>query len=84
MTLRGRDVRDFASSGCEQMVMDPTHIDRGVLDLVLTDVPTLVRVRVDSPVRTSGHSAVFIDVVLEQHIPHFVCRQEVYLQNPEG
>ena len=26
------------SSGCEQMVMEPTNIDGGVLDFVLTDV----------------------------------------------
>ena len=38
--------RDCAlSSGCEQMVADPTHIDGGVLDLVATDIPDVVEVR---------------------------------------
>ena len=32
-------------------------------------------------VGTSDHSVIFIDVVLAQHIPHLVCRQEVYLKN---
>ena len=74
--------RDFASSsGCEQMITEPTHIDGGVLDLVLTDVPDVVVVRVGSPVGILDHSAVFIDVVLEQPIPHLVCRHEVYLKN---
>ena len=40
--LHDTAVLDFASSlGCEQLVTKPTHIDRGVLDLVLTDVPDI-------------------------------------------
>ena len=56
----GRAVRNFASSslGCEQMVPEPIHIDGGVLDLVVTDGPDLVWVRVGSPVRTAGYIAV--------------------------
>ena len=49
--------------------------------MVLTDVHDLVEVRVGSPVGTSDHSAIFMDVVLEQSIPHLVCRQIVYLKN---
>ena len=79
--LHGRAVRNFApSSGCEQMITEPTHIDIGVLDLVLTDVPDVVGVRVGSPDGTSGYSALFIDVVLEQPIPHLIRRQKVYLK----
>ena len=70
----GRAARDFASSsGYEQMVTEPTHIDEGVLDLVLTDIPDVVEYRVESPVGPSGHGAVFMDVVLEQPVPHLVC-----------
>ena len=61
--------------------MEPTRIDEGILELGLTDVPALVGIQVDSPVGTSGHSAVFIDDVLEQPIPLSVCRQKVYLKN---
>ena len=63
------------------MVAEPIHINGGVLDLVLTDVPKVVRGRVGSQVGISDHSAIFIDVVLEQPIPHLVCRQAVYLKN---
>ena len=81
INLNDRAARDFASSsGCEQMITEPTDIEGSVLDFVLTDVPDVVGVRVDSPVGTSNHRTVFIDV-LEQHIPHLVCRQEVYLKN---
>ena len=47
---------------------------------MLRDVPDVVGARVYSPIETSDHSAVFIDVVLEQLILHLVCRQEVYLK----
>ena len=56
----GRVAHYFTSSGCEQMVTEPTHIDGEVLELVLTDVPDIVGVQVGSPVRTSNHSAVFL------------------------
>ena len=60
---------------------EPTHIDEGVPDLMLTNVPDLVEVRSGSLVGTSDHSAIFTDAMLEQPIPHLVCRQEVYLRN---
>ena len=62
------------------MVTEPTYNDGGVLDLVLTDVPDLVGIRVGSPVGTSYHSAVFADVVPERFIS-LLCRQEIYLKN---
>ena len=52
------------------MVTEPTHIYGRVFDLALTDVRDVVEVRVDSPVVTSDHSTVFMDVVLEQTIHH--------------
>ena len=57
------------------------HIEGGVLDLVLTDVHDIVGIWVDPPVGTSDNSAVLMNVVLEQPIPHEMCRQEVYLKN---
>ena len=49
--------------------------------MALTDVPDIVRGRVGKPVETSNHSAIFINVVLEQPIHHLVCRQDVYHKN---
>ena len=38
---------DFATvSGCDQLVVGPTHARGGPLDLLMTDVPDLVRVAV--------------------------------------
>ena len=50
------------------------HILKVVLDFVLTDVHDLVEVRVCLPGGTSDHSAIFIDDLLEQLVPHLVCR----------
>ena len=49
--------------------------------MVLKDVSDDVGVQADSPAGTSDHSAVFIDVFLEQPHPYLVHRQEVYLKN---
>ena len=64
MNLHGRAACDVtSSSGCEQMVTESKHVDGEMLGLVVTDVPNIVGVRVGSPVRTSDHSVIFIDVV---------------------
>ena len=63
------------------MVSETTHIDGRVFELVVRKFPNVVGVWVDLQVGISDHSEFFIDVVLEQPIPHLVCRQEVYLKN---
>ena len=71
--LHDRAARGFSSSsGCKQMTTELTHIDGGMLDLVLTDVSDIVGVRIGSPVGASDHSVIFIEVVLEQPIPHLI------------
>ena len=52
-----------------------------MLDLILIDVPNVVGVQVGSPVGNLDHSVIFIDVVLEQPIPHLVYWQVVLLKN---
>ena len=62
--FHGRAEHDFASSsGSEQIFTEPTHIDGGVLDLMLTDIPDIVGKRVGSLVGTSDNSDVFIGCV---------------------
>ena len=42
---------DFATvSGCDQLVVSPTHACGGTLDLLKTDVPDQVRVSVVAPI----------------------------------
>ena len=41
---------DFATvTGCDQLVVGPTHARGGTLDLLMTDVPDLVLVSVVAP-----------------------------------
>ena len=47
---------DFATvSGCDQLVIGPTHTRGGTLDLLMTDVPDLERVAVVAPLGSSVH-----------------------------
>ena len=49
---------DFATvSGCDQLVIGPTHARGGMLDLLMTDVPDLIRVAVVAPIGNSDHSS---------------------------
>ena len=42
---------DFATvSACDQLVVSPTHAHGGTLDLLMTDVPDLVRLAVSAPI----------------------------------
>ena len=48
---------DYATvSGCDQLVVGPTHARGGPLDLLMTDVPDLVRDAVVAPIGNSDHS----------------------------
>ena len=47
---------DFATvSGCDQLVAGPTHALGGILDLLMTDIPDLIRVAVVPPIGNSDH-----------------------------
>ena len=47
---RGVAAFGFATvSGCDQLVVCQTHVHGGTLDLLMTDVPNLVRVAVVYP-----------------------------------
>ena len=49
---------DFGTvSGCDQLVVCPTHARGGTLDLLMTDVPDLVRLAVVAPICSSDHSS---------------------------
>ena len=49
---------DFATvSGCHQLVVGPTHAHGGTLDLLMTDVPDLVRVAVVAAIGNLDHSS---------------------------
>ena len=49
---------DFGTaSGCDQLVVGPTHARDGTLDLLMTDVPELVRVSIVAHIGNTYHSS---------------------------
>ena len=61
---------DFATvSGCDQLVVGPTHARGGILDLLMTDVPDLIRVAVVAPIGNSDHSSLSAVISTAQICP---------------
>ena len=60
---------DFASvSGCDQLVIGPTHALVRTLDLLMTDVPE--RVTVVAPNNNSDHSSLSAVISMAQTVPN--------------
>ena len=56
---------DFATvSGCDQLVVGPTHARGGTLDLLMTDVPDLVWVAVVAPIGNSNHYSLLAVILM--------------------
>ena len=55
-------------SGCYQLVVGPTHARGGTLDLLMTDVPDLVRVSVVAPIGTSDQSSMSAVISMAQAV----------------
>ena len=61
---------DFATvSGCDQLVVGPTHARCGTLDLLMTNVPDLVLVAVVAPIGNSDHSSLSAVISMAQAVP---------------
>ena len=60
---------DFATvSGYDQLVVGPTHARGGILDLLMTSVPDLVRVAVVAPLGNSDHSSLSAVISMAQEV----------------
>ena len=58
---------DFATvSGCDQLVVGPTHARGRTLDLLMTDVPDSVRVAVVAPIGNTDHSSLSAVISMAQ------------------
>ena len=75
----GVSALDFATvSGCDQLVIGPTHARGGTLYLLMTNVPDLLLVSVVSPLGSSHHSSLSIAISMAQDIPN-VCVSRMVL-----
>ena len=73
---------DFASvSGCDQLVVGPTHARGGALDLLITDVPDLVWVAVVAPIGNSDHSSLSAVILMTQAVPNLCASRKVFLKH---
>ena len=73
---------DFATvSGCHQLVVGRTHAHGGTLDLLMTDVPDLVRVAVVAPRGNSDHSSLSAAISMAQAIPNLCVSRKVFLKH---
>ena len=67
-------------SGCDQLVVSPTHACSGTLDLLMTDVPDLVWVSVVAPIGNSDHSSLSAAISMAQAVPNLCVSWEVFLK----
>ena len=73
---------DFGTvSGCDQLVIGPTHARGVTLDLLMTDVSDLVRVAVVAPLGRSDHSSLSIAISMAQVIPNLCVSRRVLLKH---
>ena len=72
---------DFTTvSGCDQLVVGPTHARGGTLDL-MTDVPDLVRVAVVAPIANLDHSSLSAVILMAQPVPKLCVSRKVFLKH---
>ena len=72
---------DFATvSGCDQLRPGPTHARGGTLDILMSDVPDLVRVVVVAPHGSSDHSSLSAAISIAQAIPNLCVSRRVLLK----
>ena len=73
---------DFTTvSGCDQLVIGPTHARGGTLGLLMTEAPDLVRVAVVAPLGSSDHSSLSIGISMAQAIPNLCVSRRVLLKH---
>ena len=68
-------------SSCDQLVIGPTHAPGGTLDLLMTEVPDLVRVAVVAPLGRSDHSSLSMAISMAQAIPNLCVSRRVLLKH---
>ena len=73
---------DFATvSGCDQLVVGPTHARGGTLGLLMTDVPDLVWVAVVAPIGNSDYSSLSAVILMAQAVPTLCLSKKVFLKH---
>ena len=81
-TMNRHGVAYFATvSGCDQLVVGPTHAHGGILDLLMTDVPALVWVTVVAPIGSSDYSSLSAVILVAQVVPNLCVNWKVFIKH---
>ena len=73
---------DFATvSGCDQLVVGPTHARGGTLDLLMADVSDPVRVAGVTPIGKSDQSSLSPVISMAQAVPNLCVSRNVFLKH---
>ena len=64
----------------DYLVVGPTHTRGGTLDVLMTDVPDLVRVAVVAPIGNSDHSSLSPVISMAQAVPSLCVSRKVFLK----
>ena len=67
--------------GCDQLVVGPTHARGGTLDLLMTDIPDLVRVSVVAPIGDSDHFSLSAVISMAQAVQILCVSIKVFLKH---
>ena len=63
------------------LVVGPTHAGGGILDLLMTDVPDLIRVAVVAPIGNSDHSSLSAVISMAQAVPNLCASRKAFLKH---
>ena len=69
-------------SGCDPLVVGPTHARGGTLNPLMTHVPYLVRVAVVAPIGNSDHSSLSAVISMVEAVPTFSVSRKVFPETP--
>ena len=73
---------DFATvSGCDQLVVGPTHARGGTLDLLMTDIPDLLRVAVVALIGNSDHFSLSAISSMALAVPNLCVSRKIFLKH---
>ena len=79
MNRKGAVAFDFVTvSGCDKLVIGSTHARGGTLDLLMSDVPVLIRVAVVKPKGNSDHSSLRAVISMAQAFPNLSVTRKVF------
>ena len=68
-------------SGCNQLVVGPNHARGETHDLLMTDVPDLVRIAVGALIGNSDHYSLSAVISMTQAVPNLCVSMKVFLKH---